>query len=118
MSELGLDERESDARPVLVGSAAMDADARISHSTSTGKSGEAQGDHTRLNLGGLSICPAIDRTTRWATAGDGLGEVSRGHSSGRPVVHHEGPNLLMQGAVSLTRECGASARRTLSKAVV
>ena len=43
MSELGLDEQESDARPVLVGNAAMDADARISHSTSTGKSGEAQG---------------------------------------------------------------------------
>jgi hypothetical protein len=59
MSELGLDEQKSDMRPVSVGNAAMDADARISHATDTGKSGEAQGDHARLNLGGLSICPAI-----------------------------------------------------------
>ena len=59
MSELGLDEQESDIRPVSVGNAAMDADARISLATDAGKSGEAQGDHTRLNLGGLSICPTI-----------------------------------------------------------
>ena len=44
-------------RPVLEGNAAMDADARISHTSDMGKSGEAQGDHARLNLGGLSICP-------------------------------------------------------------
>ena len=33
MSELGLDEQESDMRLVLVGNAAMDADAQISHAT-------------------------------------------------------------------------------------
>ena len=59
MSELGLDAQKSDIRPVLMGNAAMDADARSSHAINIGRSGEAQGDHARLNLGGLSICPAI-----------------------------------------------------------
>ena len=59
MSELGLDEQKSDIRPASKGNAAMDAEARSSHAFDAGKSGEAQGDHTRLNLGGLSICPAI-----------------------------------------------------------
>ena len=81
MSELGLDEQKSDIRPASKGNAAMDAEARSSHAFDAGKSGEAQGDHTRLNLGGLSICPTIG--TRRATAGDGLRDVSRGHSSRR-----------------------------------
>ena len=34
------------------------------------------------------------------------------------LLTDQGPNLLMQGAVWLTRECGASARRTLSRTVV
>ena len=59
MSELGLDAQKSDIRPVLMGNAAMDADARSSHAINIGRSGEAQGDHARLNLRGLSICPAI-----------------------------------------------------------
>jgi len=59
MLELGLDAQKSDMRPVLMGNAAMDADARSSHAIDTGRSGEAQGDHAMLNLGGLSICPAI-----------------------------------------------------------
>ena len=98
MSELGLDEQESDMRPAMVGNAAMDADARTSHTSIAGKSGEAQGDHARLNLGGLSICPAI------GLLGGQLPEMGWEKSAEAVVVgitgRHEGPNLLMQGAVS------------------
>jgi len=59
MSELGLDEQESDRRPCLWVTRQWTRTPEPHTQSSTGKSGEAQGDHARLNLGGLSVCPAI-----------------------------------------------------------
>ena len=127
MLELGLDAQKSDMRPVLMGNAAMDADARSSHAINIGRSGEAHGDHARLNLGGLSICPAI------GLLGGQLPEMDCEKSAEAIVVgvHRFGPAELAFELTHrpraestdarsswLTRECGASARRTLSRTVV
>jgi hypothetical protein len=50
MPKLGLDEQKSDTRPVVLGNAAMDADARSSFRGTGGKSGEAREKDARLNL--------------------------------------------------------------------
>jgi hypothetical protein len=58
MPKLGLDEQKPDTRPAVLGNAAMDADARWSFGSTAGKSGEARGKDSRLNLGGLTACRA------------------------------------------------------------
>jgi len=57
MPKLGLDEQKSDTRPLALGNVAMDTDAQYSFGSVNGRSGEARGKETRLNLGGLSPCP-------------------------------------------------------------
>ena len=57
MPKLGLDEQKPDRRPAVPGNAAMDADAQWSFGGTLGKSGEARGKDSRLNLGGLVACP-------------------------------------------------------------
>jgi hypothetical protein len=56
MPKLGLDEQKPDIRPATPGNAARDADARNSPGGVDGRSGEARGKDSRLNLGGLSSC--------------------------------------------------------------
>ena len=56
MPKLGLDEQKPDTRPATLGNAAMDADARNSLGSVDGRSGEARGKDSKLNLGGLSLC--------------------------------------------------------------
>src|SRR3972149_1966452 len=85
MPKLGLDEQKPDTRPLALGNAAMDAEARYSFGSAGGKSGGARGKETRLNLGGLSLW-SPRRPTAAATPRDGTGEVSRGHSSRRASV--------------------------------
>jgi hypothetical protein len=58
MPKLGLDEQKPDSRPAVRGNAAMDAGAQKSFGRAAGKSGEARGKDSRLNLGGLSACRA------------------------------------------------------------
>src|SRR3972149_4997781 len=104
MPKLGLDEQKPDTRPLALGNAAMDAEARYSFGSAGGKSGGARGKETRLNLGGLSLW-SPRRPAGAATPGDGTGEVSRGHSSrsasvaAATLLADEGPNPWMQGAV-------------------
>jgi len=57
MPKLGLDEQKSDSRPPALGNVAMDTDAQYSFGSAGGRSGEARGKETRLNLGGLWSCP-------------------------------------------------------------
>lgn len=57
--QLGLDAQESDSRPAALGNVAMDTDARYSFGSADGRSGEARGKETRLNLGGLAACPDV-----------------------------------------------------------
>jgi hypothetical protein len=57
MPKLGLDEQKPDTRPVVLGNAAMDADARCSSGSTAGRSGEARGKDSKLNLGDLTVCP-------------------------------------------------------------
>ncbi len=56
MPKLGLDAQKLDTRPDTPGNAAMDAEARFSSGGVGGKSSEAPGKDSRLNLGGLSLC--------------------------------------------------------------
>ena len=66
MSELGLDAQKSDIRPVLMGNAAMDADARSSHAINIGRSGEAQRDHGGFDAK-RRLCGAAPRdSARWS----------------------------------------------------
>jgi len=71
MPKLGLDEQKSDTRPAVWGHPAMDGDAQLSSGHANGRSGEARGKDSRLNLGGLSFClgePDYRRgnTTGWS----------------------------------------------------
>ena len=75
MPKLGLDEQESDKRPTALGNVAMDADAQYSFGSANGRSGEARGKETKLNLGGLSLCP--DDLDYQAGNGKGWGERSQ-----------------------------------------
>jgi hypothetical protein len=56
MPKLGLDEQKPDTRPATPGNAAMDAEALNSPGGVDGRSGEARGKDSRLNLGDLSFC--------------------------------------------------------------
>jgi hypothetical protein len=56
MPKLGLDEQKPDTRPATPGNAAMDADARYSPGGVDGRSGEARGKDSMLNLGDLPLC--------------------------------------------------------------
>jgi|SRR5580692_2982745 hypothetical protein len=64
MPKLGLDEQKLDTRPGAPGNAAMDAEAQYSFGGVSGKSSEARGKDSRLNLGGLMACPAIGLSRR------------------------------------------------------
>ena len=104
MPRLGLDDQKLDTRPDTPGNAAMDADAQFSSGGVVGKSSEARGKDSRLNLGGLPLCRRTDYRDGNA-AGRG-GEVSRGRSSRRAsprpipsLLADEGPNSLVQGTV-------------------
>lgn len=66
MPKLGLDEQKSDTRPTTPGNAAMDADARYSLGGVDGRSGEARGKDSTLNLGGLLLCEDTS-IKAWAT---------------------------------------------------
>ena len=55
-AKVGLDEQKSDIRPVAWGNPAMDGDAQLSSGHAEGRSGEARGEDSRLNQGGLSFC--------------------------------------------------------------
>jgi hypothetical protein len=59
MPKLGLDAQKLDTRPDTPGNAAMDAEAQYSSGGVGGKSSEARGKDSRLNLGGLIACPTI-----------------------------------------------------------
>ena len=69
MSKLGLDEQKSDTRPAAWGHPAMDGDAQLSSGHANGRSGEARGKDSRLNLGGLSFCLDDPDYRRGDTAG-------------------------------------------------
>lgn len=60
MPKLGLDAQKLDTRPNTPGNAAMDAEAQYSFGGVDGKSSEARGKDSRLNLGGLTACPRSD----------------------------------------------------------
>lgn len=67
MPKLGLDEQKSDTRPATPGNAAMDADARYSLGGVDGRSGEARGKDSTLNLGDLLLCVGT-LIKGWATS--------------------------------------------------
>ena len=104
MPKLGLDEQKLDTRPIVPGNVAMDADARWSFGGTAGKSSEARGKDTRLNLGGLTACWANQLSSQQC---DGMS----GEKSAEAVVAHcidpahrdllagEGPNSFLQGVV-------------------
>ena len=52
-ANVGLDEQESDSRPVSLGKEAIDSDAQYSFGSDDGKSGEAQQAVLNLTPGGL-----------------------------------------------------------------
>jgi hypothetical protein len=72
MPKLGLDEQKLDTRPDTPGNAAMDADAQFSSGGVVGKSSEARGKDSRLNLGGLPLCRTnrLPRRQRRGTGGE------------------------------------------------
>jgi hypothetical protein len=69
MPKLGLDEQKPDTRPATPGNAAMDADARFSPGGVDGRSGEARGKDSRLNLGDLSFCGGTPAKVTTLSAG-------------------------------------------------
>jgi hypothetical protein len=81
MPKLGLDEQKSDTRPVVLGNAAMDADARSSFRGTGGKSGEAREKDARLNLGDLIACRAnrLPRRQRRGTSDEKSAEAIVAH---------------------------------------
>ena len=82
----------------------MDAEAQPSLGRRYGKSGEARGKDSELNLGGLASCSAVPNNARRQRRRAARREVSRGRSSalhrrdGSTYWRVEGPNSLMQGA--------------------
>jgi|SRR5450759_5160984 len=79
-AKLGADEQKPDTRPVWWGDPASDGKARKPDRHHAGKSGSDRGKDQCLTLGDLSASP-VRRSRGLATASDGKGEVSRGHSS-------------------------------------
>ena len=79
-ANLGADEQKPDTRPVWWGDPASDGKAQKSYGHHAGKSGSDRGKDQCLTLGDLSVFP-VRRSRGPATASDGKGEVSRGHSS-------------------------------------
>ena len=55
-AKVGLDEQESDIRPMPPGKEAIDSDAQYSSGGSIGKSGEARLKVSHLTPGGLQAC--------------------------------------------------------------
>ena len=102
MPKLGLDEQKPDTRPAVPGNAAMDADARWSFGGMAGRSGEARGKDSRLNLGGLVACRAIRllRQQCRGMSGEKSAEAIVAHCiAGDRLLASEGPNSFLQGAV-------------------
>ena len=102
MPKLGLDEQKSDTRPIVLGNAAMDADARWSFGGTGGKSDEARGKDARLNLGDLTACWAnqLPQRQRCGTGGEKSAEAVVVHCiAGNRLLASEGPNSFLQGAV-------------------
>ena len=105
MPKLGLDEQKSDSRPLGLGNVAIDTDAPYSYGNASGRSGGARGKETRLNLGGLSLCPDTSGLLGRQRLGTGREKSAEaivvgvhGTPSGN-LLADEGPNLLLQGAV-------------------
>ena len=102
MPKLGLDEQKPDIRPAVLGNAAMDAGARWSFGSTTGRSGEARGKDSMLNLGGLTAGRAnrLSRRQRRETSGEKSAEAVVAHCiAGDRLLASEGPNSFLQGAV-------------------
>jgi hypothetical protein len=108
MPKLGLDEQKLDIRPDTPGNAAMDADAQFSFGGVGGKSSEARAKDSRLNLGGLIVCPTIGLSwrQRYETSGEKSAEaVVVG-------VHRRGSSPAYSRTKGRIRECKEQSGRT------
>jgi hypothetical protein len=82
-AKVGLDEQESDIRPMLQGKEAIDSDAQYSSGSSIGKSGEAR-EESITSYPGISVSLSLETTAYKVIMPRKrlrFTEVSRGHSS-------------------------------------